>query len=119
MANLITDGRTITHSALSSSSCGILSGTFRISVTTVVAFRMRFFSFSCAETDRAIPPIIISVKSDFIGFLPTVLTDDARRQDSLPWRSLQASLSLPHNRRRVLRLTQFAFQPRNENVCCD
>src|ERR1700756_4517391 len=45
-AALTTDGNTTTQRALLSRSCGILSGTFRISSITVPAFSRRFSSFS-------------------------------------------------------------------------
>src|SRR6516225_6634530 len=52
MANFLTDGSTITQSALSRTLCGMLSGAFRISFITVPAFSTRSCSLSCAKAGR-------------------------------------------------------------------
>src|ERR1700756_1829484 len=49
MAPLITDGITITHSALSKRSCGMSSGILRISFITIPEFRKRDWSFALSS----------------------------------------------------------------------
>src|ERR1700694_4539403 len=54
IANFTTEGKIITHSALSNRSCGILSGMFRISSKTLPAFSRRSVSFvSFSSLERA------------------------------------------------------------------
>src|SRR5262245_48374322 len=53
IANFTTYGSTTTHSALSKTLCGILSGAFRISCITVPAFSTRSCSFFWAALGNA------------------------------------------------------------------
>src|SRR6516225_5399021 len=53
MANFLTDGSTTTQSALSSTSCGMLSCAFKISCITFPALSTRSSSFFCAYTGSA------------------------------------------------------------------
>src|ERR1700686_4721025 len=69
-AALSTDGKTITHSALSSRSCGISSGIFIISSITVPAFSRRSASFSflaaAASMGAAVSTKSIPIASNFL-----------------------------------------------------
>src|SRR5207302_2874570 len=62
-----TDGMTMTHSALSSSSCGILSGMLRISFKTLPLFSTRSASLFPACAGRANSPP--TSKNDSIFFI--------------------------------------------------
>src|SRR4249920_621052 len=70
-AAFMTEGRTMTHSALSRRSAGISSGTLRISTITVPAFLMRLFSSFCA--DAGTPAKAITTRNDRILFIDVLL----------------------------------------------
>src|SRR5260221_11069455 len=69
-AALSTEGKTITHSALSSRSCGILSGIFIISPITTPEFSRRSVSFSlsarAASKGAAVKARSIPIESSFL-----------------------------------------------------
>src|SRR5216684_2861523 len=68
----MTDGRTMTHSALSSSCCGISSGTLRISFITVPAFCTLCSSFGRAPRGSPNIAIISTIERYLIAFTPSL-----------------------------------------------
>src|ERR1700687_3158500 len=71
-AAFITEGRTMTHSALSRRSFGISSGTLRISAITLPAFLMRLFSSFCAYAGKQNSVAVTNNKKiRFISLFPS------------------------------------------------